>query len=297
MISCYLTGGLGNQLFQIFATIAYCIQHRKQFVFPYKKTYIVEQNRPEYWDNFLLALRSSTTRVLPFSIDEILKYPKYAEPHHTYDPIPDNLEDNVTLKGFFQSYKYFDTYIDQIKDIIGFNVMYESVMQKYKLIDKSTHSISVHFRMGDYKKLQCYHPIMPWGYYKQSLEHIVKTRNVETVNVYLFFENEDESLVDAYISKITIPGVAIQYVKMPSNIVDWEQMILMSACNDHVIANSTFSWWGAYFNPSSSKMVCYPDAWYGHQLYYIQTGDMFPSSWTRIQINRGLYPIPCNCNK
>jgi hypothetical protein len=302
MISCYLTGGLGNQLFQICTTLAYCIQHKCSFLFPYKKTYAKETNRPEYWDNFLVALKSHTTLNSSVSVDDLLAWKRYAEPHHTYDEIP-VLEQNTILKGFFQSYKYFDLYINQITEIIGLDVLRNEVLKQYPIFYPETeHTISIHFRLGDYKKLQCYHPIMPWGYYKTAIEHIVNTKKLyrshKRIVVYCFYEAEDDDIVSEYINKLKQNiSHTIDYRKVNYITDDWKQMLVMSVCDDNVIANSTFSWWGAYFNPSPDKIVCYPDAWYGHQLYYIQTTDMFPSSWSKMYIDRSLYPIPCNCNK
>ncbi len=63
---------------------------------------------------------------------------------------------------------------------------------------------------------------------------------------------------------------------------DWEQLLLMSGCNDHIISNSTYSWWAAYINPSPQKIVCYPNIWFGHKLQHKTTIDLFPPTWTCI---------------
>ncbi len=62
---------------------------------------------------------------------------------------------------------------------------------------------------------------------------------------------------------------------------DWEQMILMSLYSDNIIANSTFSWWSAYFNANPTKTVCYPSTWFGPNADH-DTCDLFPDDWTRI---------------
>ena len=60
---------------------------------------------------------------------------------------------------------------------------------------------------------------------------------------------------------------------------DWEEMLAMSLCNHNIIANSTFSWWGAYFNSNEDKIVCYPSVWFGPELKNNNTVDLFPEEW------------------
>jgi hypothetical protein len=62
---------------------------------------------------------------------------------------------------------------------------------------------------------------------------------------------------------------------------DYEEMIFMSCCHHHIIANSSFSWWGAYFNSSPDKIVCYPKTWFGPALP-LNTKDLCPSEWIAI---------------
>jgi hypothetical protein len=111
--------------------------------------------------------------------------------------------------------------------------------------------------------------------------------------VYVFFEKTDIEYVKNAIQQLqqVFPYMVFELVEESS---DWKQMILMSKCDHHIIANSTFSWWGATFSTphiltgapssvsSSSKIVCYPSIWYGHQLYYINTLELFPNGWTKI---------------
>jgi hypothetical protein len=74
------------------------------------------------------------------------------------------------------------------------------------------------------------------------------------------------------------------FVSVPSlgvPLEDWEELLCMSCCDHHIISNSTFSWWGAYVNPSIEKMVCYPLSWFGTStLSHKQTKDICPMSWS-----------------
>ena len=71
----------------------------------------------------------------------------------------------------------------------------------------------------------------------------------------------------------------IEIIVCDYNIPDYEQLLLMSLCSHNIIANSTFSWWGAYFNKNSNKIVCYPSIWVG---ITDNTSDLFPKAWTKI---------------
>ena len=68
-----------------------------------------------------------------------------------------------------------------------------------------------------------------------------------------------------------------------SHLEDWEQMLLMSMCYHNIIANSSFSWWSAYFNSNINKIVCYPSVWFADKAN-IDTSDLCPKRWKKIQI-------------
>ena len=57
-------------------------------------------------------------------------------------------------------------------------------------------------------------------------------------------------------------------MKVDDNIPDWKQMLIMANCDANIIANSTFSWWGAYFNKNPKKIVCYPNVWFGQSIKF-----------------------------
>jgi hypothetical protein len=73
----------------------------------------------------------------------------------------------------------------------------------------------------------------------------------------------------------------IKFTKVDSNLTDWEQMLLMSIGKHNIIANSSFSWWGAYFNEINDNIVCYPNIWFGPSLKY-DMKDLFPNDWIKI---------------
>ena len=135
----------------------------------------------------------------------------------------------------------------------------------------------MHFRMGDYKGKPEYHPILPFEYYNNALSHILSTQG-ENYTILVFCEKEDELNVKQIVSRLNAK-MRVEYVDF--DIPDWKQMLMMSYCDINIIANSTFSWWGAYLNDSSEKIVLYPTVWFGYKIVS-EVLDLFPKNWRKI---------------
>jgi len=280
MNTCYVMGGLGNQLFQIFAIMGYSIKNKMPAVFQYQKTH--NDPRPVYWENILLAFKKYTIATPLYGA--IL----YKEPRFEYDELPEISNEirrnGLMIHGYFQSYKYFENEFENIMDIMQYNKFKIRVRQKVPYLDFDD-SISMHFRLGDYKNLPNHHPIMPLEYYEKSLQVIIDKKNKKDCKVYYFCENEDISTVNNKIKLLKDKFPELVFEKIDSNLADWEQMVIMSCCENHIIANSSFSWWGAYFNNKKHKIVCYPTIWFGPAMSNHKIHDLFPPSWTKIQLN------------
>jgi len=139
----------------------------------------------------------------------------------------------------------------------------------------------LHFRIGDYKKLPRFHPIMPVEYYVCALKHISSNNLNKNYKVLYFCEDVDLQEVNEKIKSISSLFPNYKFIRASNNLKDWEQMLLMSYCHHNIIANSTFSWWGAYFNSREDKIVCYPRIWFGSAINANLT-DLFPPEWHKI---------------
>jgi hypothetical protein len=272
-------GGLGNQLFQIFATISYAIKSKNQFKFLNIST--LERGktiRYTFWDSFLIRLK-------PFLIDNIPQTVIIIrEKDFDFNELPINkmLRNDVLIGGYFQSYKYFKENYEMISRIIGLETSKANLLNKIQLNNESLEStISMHFRIGDYKTIQNFHPIMPTEYYLECLQFINDKYENKQFTVIYFCEDVDIEDVKVTINFLKTQFANYEFIRGDNKLKDWEQMLLMSCCHHNIIANSTFSWWAAYFNSWKDKTICYPSVWFGPSSTH-NTKDMFPPEWIKI---------------
>ena len=275
----HLMGGLGNQLFQVFGLLNYAFNYKKKFKFDFEKRDMVSpldntSKRPVYWDTILskLAPFLTTTAGLPVT---------FAERGFQYAQIPYfSTEGNpVRLHGYFQSYKYFQENYDLILRFLDFHNKIREVRERYsaEYLDTSSNTVSLHFRIGDYARNPTFHPILPLEYYINALNYIITDQQgVASLNRVLYFgELQDAVIIEENISRLKVLFPQIAFIQCSYTIPDWEQMLLMACCQHNIIANSSFSWWGAYLNPNVEKMVCYPSVWFGASVG-INTAALFP---------------------
>ena len=287
MLTCKLMGGLGNQLFQIFAVIAYSIQNNEPFMFPYTEFVSGEPIRPSYWNSILIHLKKYTNYDGLVTTEKFETFTPF-QGDHGYTPIPTIYALNCSFVGYFQSYRYFEHEYSQIYKLLRIEEL-KSDLELKPFVPEPSLTISMHFRLGDYLNKQCFHPVIPMIYYKRSLEYITQQNPTETnYRVFVFFEKANIEYINHSIAELQVHFPKITFILIEEE-CDWKQMLLMGKCDHHIIANSTFSWWGAKFATNtieniSNKIVCYPSVWHGHLLKYIDTSELFPTSWNKIDI-------------
>jgi hypothetical protein len=280
----HLQDGLGNQLFMIFAIASYALDHALQFkiMSSFDKTM---NGTPTYWNNLLEGFKEH------IEVAENINIKEYKEPTFAYHQIPHELAfNNHIMKGFFQSYKYFEHNYDKLIDMMKLKEKIAEVKEQYKdLLQKKT--IALHIRIGDYIHLQNYHCIKGPDYYAHALRFLQKDlenrgENIADYNILCFYQQQDEYYICEYmkiLQQLHDTSPMYKFVRVPHDIPDWKQMLLMSLCQHFVIANSTFSWFGAYFSESPDKIVYYPKVWFGPALLHIHDiKDLCPPTWNSI---------------
>jgi hypothetical protein len=280
MITCNLMGGLGNQLFQIFATIAYAIKSKNRFVFLGVNQLGSGSTTVRYtfWKTLLVKLN-------PFLVESLPQMYTIREKGFPYDElnVAEMVNSNIMINGYFQSYKYFEHSYDMIYRMLCIDKIKETLISKLHLNNKLDNYVSMHFRIGDYKKIQHYHPLATYNYYKGALTHIQKCNPDVSFTILFFCEDIDMNDVMEKINRLMVEFPNYKFIRCDNKLADWEQMIFMSCCHHNIIANSSFSWWGAYFNSTKDKIVCYPSLWFGLAANN-NTRDLCPSEWVRINV-------------
>ena len=268
MITCRLMGGLGNQLFQIFTTISLALDVNKPFYF-LNNFYLDNHNiRHSYWDTFLTAM-SPFLRGAYYYGSVVTK-----EFSFVFNPLQPSLNTPICLEGYFQSYKYFEHNFKKIYYMLRI----DTFKNDFKFANEMA---SIHFRLGDYKKLAHIYPILGRSYYVDAIS-LILSKDKDIKDFLYFCERKEmveiETDVIPFLQSV-FPDV--KFIKCPDHLMDWQEMILMSCCKHNIIANSTFSWWGAYLNLQRNKIVTYPKQWFQEKAD-INTRDLCPPTWFSI---------------
>jgi hypothetical protein len=266
-------GGLGNQLFQIFALLAYALDNKTSFYIENKE---IEHGsrKTHYWDNILSTIGKFRK---PYQTNNFIVREKGFE----YCQLPTITDANKPIKliGYFQSYKYFENQYTQIMKYIKLEEKRAPYINTYEY----NNTLSLHFRVGDYKMLQDHHPLLDIKYYIYALEYMINVSKKNDWQVLYFCEDEDLDYVGEKIAILTKTYPTLSFIKIDSKYSDWEQLIIMSLCKHNIIANSSFSWWSAYFN-TNDNIVCYPTTWFGYKQGKKNMADLFPPNWHKIDI-------------
>lgn len=260
MVSSKLIGRLGNSMFQIAASIGYA---RK-----YGYEWFVQQE--------CLNNESSIHRVypeLPKTTSRGVLYHEHPnqfcqlhgvhlnECHFDYHPIP-NMGPNLYLSGFWQSYKYFEGYDKEIKEVFAL-----------PHIEGYGDYVSIHVRRGDYVQHNASFPPITVDYVQQGLAKVGASK------VIVFSD-------DIAWCKINFAHLGPMEFSEGRN--ELQDLSLMASCGHHIIANSTFSWWGAYLGHNPHRKVISPSCKRGNWFGFgggvkRDVVDLIPKEWIQIQ--------------
>lgn len=297
MIIVKLMGGLGNQMFQYAAGRRLAEQHNttlkldtsffskcikgctpRHFELQYLNI------TPEFTNWFEVAKFSGTaTNSLVSGCLRLLRsagitasaHNVYHEQIYHYDPVFEQLPDNTYLEGYWQSEKYFVGISDDIRQ--AFNLTSPIDDRNRLLGDEITscNSVSVHIRRGDYiinKNAAQYHGTCSIDYYRKAVDLMMSQIDRPTFFVF----SDDPNWARSNMGFIS--GVKFVTSNYLNRGVD--DLRLLSSCKHHIIANSSFSWWGAWLGNDPEKMVIAPAQWYLSD--DIDTANLCPQGWVRI---------------
>jgi hypothetical protein len=295
MIIVKLQGGLGNQMFQYAIGRKLSLLNKTQLKldlnFLLDRTPRSDFTYRDYNLNiFNLKLEFATSdEIKPFvnylgskikrKIYTYLflgKNNKYiSEKQFTCDPNIFKLTGNIYLDGYWQSEKYFA----DIKDILyrEFTIKYPQDIRSREISNmiEITQSVSIHIRRADYVQNQLtykIHGICDLDYYYNCINLLLD----KVQNPHFFIFSDDTQWVKENL-KLNYPITFVDHNNASRN---YEDLRLMSQCQHNIIANSTFSWWGAWLNQNPDKIVYAPQKWFNDQTR--DTKDIIPETWLKV---------------
>lgn len=246
-------GGLGNQLFGIYASLSYAIKYGKQPIFKYSIQSPSITPRNTYWDTIFKELSTYNETETTIEWTRINDY--------QHPDIIRNLPDkNIMLDGYFQHYIYFMDVLPIINKQLNISQYRETVKKQYSnYISDSWYTIGIHFRLGDYKHLQQHHPLLPNSYYINALRHVISSINLPIkLKLLVFCEKEDMLDVTSRMNSISNEvETSVDYTIVTDLKTDIEECFLISLCDSIIVANSTFSWWSGIFSGHSNVTIPY----------------------------------------
>lgn len=287
MIIVRLQGGLGNQMFQYalgrvlslknntelvfdtdFLGLSFYGATKRNFeldVFNINISLVNKNNIPILFRTY----NKITNRIFSFII-KILKI-KGKERGHCFNPSVMSAGGSVYLDGFWQSFKYFKGYEDVIKKDFTLKSKPDQNILDLASEMKNINSLCVHLRRSDYVNNKN-HDVVDMDYYVRGIEHIKNKSKID--KIYIF---SDDIVWCKENLKFNIPTffVGDEYVGDRNS----GHLFLMSQCRNFIIANSTFSWWGAFLASNPEKIVVYPKVWAKD---FLDTSDLIPDNWIRI---------------
>jgi hypothetical protein len=179
----------------------------------------------------------------------------YHENKFGYNQEIESLSDNYSLNGYFQTEKYFNEFRDLILSQFVFKSSYrdqaESYIQTIRDKNKGAVLASIHVRRGDYVMFPDHHPPCSFNYYNNAMEELRILNNNIT---YVIFSDDVEWCREEF----NDPAYVISDLENP-----YTEMCAMALCEHNIIANSSFSWWGAWLNTNLEKTVIAPARWFG----------------------------------
>jgi len=187
-----------------------------------------------------------------------------------FNPSILNLKGDIYLDGYWQSPKYFEKIREVLLEEFTLNSALSFDASNLEKTISETIAVSLHVRRGDYVKnpqVLKEFGICSIDYYKRAIKHIE-----DSVDSPTYFVFSDDL---AWVKKNLPVGEKVVYIQ-GENITDTEELTLMSKCKHNIIANSTFSWWGAWLNQNSNKIVVAPTPWFETQPY---DKDLILKSW------------------
>lgn len=298
MICVNINGGLGNQMFQYACGKALAIKNNTSLVLDLSSLNKSTNNGRTTKRSFELSevfkiknievsstdlkklkpiyLRLLNVLFLKFGIKGVQFSKYFIENKFSYNQNINKVRKNCFLIGYWQSAKYFNTIESLIRNEFSFQKLLDSDNLEILNLMKNTVSVSIHVRRTDFQITNSndVHGFCSLEYYEEAVKFI--QTYVPWSNFFIFSDDINWAKENL---KVPINSYFVSGNKGDKSYID---MQLMSNCNHNIIANSSFSWWGAWLNSNPDKIVIAPKIWFSNEKLNAQTDDLIPTEWIRM---------------
>ena len=280
-----LHGGLGNQLFQYAVGRAVALRTGSELLLDARE--LADGTKGRYHlGHFSIQARLAAENELPPAKSRPLAYawwrkfgrsPRFVrEQGLAYNERIETIDADCYLHGYFQSQRYFADIAQTLWSDLTFKEAISGENARMAERIQMRPSVSMHIRRGDYvinAKAQAAHGSTDLAYFERALEE-VRSRSGQDPVIYLFSDEPD------WVRENMKLDAEMVGVDINDGSTGHEDLRLMSLCDHNIIANSTFSWWGAWLNPSHDKIVVAPAQWFADPK--LSNPDITPPGWLRI---------------
>lgn len=292
MVIVKLLGGLGNQMFQYATGRAVASRLDVELLLDVSAFAHYDLRRYEL-DDWNITARLATSEELarsgvaaahPSFFDRIARFLRidlpvncFREASFTYDPRILEVSSPVYLDGYWQSERYFLDIEKKLRQEFQLKASIDANNHSFKkkIDNLGKQAVSLHVRRGDYvtnAQTASYHGVCSLDYYRAAVNYIAE----QVSDPCFFVFSDDLEWVQTNLN-IKQPIVLVDANGPDKGAAD---MALMMACRHHIIANSSFSWWGSWLNPLNDKIIVAPKKWFGRANH--DTTDLIPDSWVRL---------------
>ena len=283
MVTVKLIGGLGNQMFQyalgrhlalqnntvLRLDLSALLDHGPTIQHTFRNFEL-----PAFAINCILKDKNRHS-IIQRIYDRLIRLKNITETGHSFNAAVLQARGNLYLSGYWQSEKYFEAISSVIRQDFTFKQPPDAANRQLLEQIKACNAVAVHFRRGDYISnplTNQFHGVCGPAYYRQAIA--MMEEKVEGPH-YFVFSDEVQWVKENF--KFTGGHT---FVDINHAGKSFEDMRLMSFCKHHIIANSSFSWWGAWLGAHPDKTVIAPLNWFNDTV--IDTIDMIPEKWIRI---------------
>ena len=269
MIIAKLIGGLGNQLFQY--AVGRSLSNRYSTELKLDISSFNEYKLHQYSLMEFDVIKNYASQ------DEIAGALVYNEKQFHYDENFSKYPDNIYLVGYWQTEKYFNHIDDILKKEISVSSNICGKDKEIASLILSSESVCLHIRRGDYVKGSYSDQIFDACdllYYKNAIEEV--SAIIHDPHIFVF--SDDHMWVKDNL-KLKYKTIFVTHNDASTN---YQDLRLMSLCKHNIVANSTFSWWGAWLNDNPAKIVYAPKKWFNSNVRNLDPKDIIPETWIKL---------------